>query len=118
MKSRAFLVLLIFLVISCSVFKERRRCLKLTENKEILEINNFNDFKNYLEMDNEDLTNILWIVDGEVILNDSIKFVIDEKQFDILSIDKIDQSKLIALYANKNWSFAVVVLTNNCLNKS
>lgn len=117
MKSKVFLVLWLFLIISCSAFKERRRCLKLTKNKEILEINNFDDFKNYLEMDNENLTDILWIVDRSVILDDSIKFVINKKQFDILSIDKINQSKLSALYVNKNRSFAVVVLTNNCLNK-
>lgn len=68
-------------------------------------------------MDNENLTDILWIVDRSVILDDSIKFVINKKQFDILSIDKINQSKLSALYVNKNRSFAVVVSTNNCLNK-
>lgn len=117
MKLNIFLVLLVSLLFSCRIVKEKRNCFENTKNQTVLNINNFDDFKFYLEMENEDLNDVLWILDGNIIFEDSIEYVIDEKKFDILKVDKVHQSKLNGLCTNKHWSFAVLISTNNCLNR-
>ena len=114
---RVAIVVLIFMLFSCTASKERRRCAQMIGDSKALEIENFYDFKNYLEIVDESLTDILWIIDGVPILGDTIVSEIDKKDYDILSIDKINKSILISIYANKDWSFAILVTTNKCLNK-
>jgi len=115
MKSRVFFVSLIFLIISCKAAKEKRLCFENVKDKMALKINSFQELKSYIKIKNEDLEEVLWIVDGVPIENDSIVNTINKKDFDLLKVDYLSEAKTLSFC--KPSTKVVLILTNNCLKK-
>lgn len=115
MKSKILLVLLIVLITSCKAVKEKRLCFEYLKGKMPLKINGFNELKSYIKIENEDLEQILWIIDGVPVESDSIANTINKKDFDLLKVDYLPEARTLSFC--KPSTKVVLISTNNCLDK-
>ncbi|WP_418602435.1 hypothetical protein [Hwangdonia sp.] len=115
MNSRAFLVLLAFLITSCKAAKEKKLCLENVKDKMTLNINSFQELTSYIKIENEDLEEILWIIDGVPVEDYLIVNTINKKDFDLLKVDYLPKAKTLSFC--KPSTKVVLILTNNCLKK-
>lgn len=114
MKSKTLLVSLITLMISCKAVKDKRNCFESTNDKTVLNIKTFNDLKNYIKIEDNELKDVLWIIDGIPIEDSLIKSTIKKRDFDLLEAKYLNAETISFC---KPSAKVVLILTNDCLNK-
>jgi len=108
------LIFLVLIIISCKAAKERKACFELVNKNEKLDINTFNELRDYIKKDKFELSSSVWIIDGMVV--DSIESIINNKNFDLLTVDVLDGDKID--FSCRRVSAYIIISTNNCLMKS
>ncbi|WP_055435575.1 hypothetical protein [Lacinutrix algicola] len=112
MKIRVLFLLILVSVLNCKAAKERKQCLELVNGKTPLEINSFEEFKNYID-GYVDYEKVVWVVDNALSSKEGVLKLIDNKN--LININSIRGANGSQLDGEDNG--VLIITTNKCLEK-
>ncbi len=100
---------------NCKSAKQRNSCIELVHNNSPIELKNYDEFVEYVGIDK--LKHItLWVVDSIVSSQESVKNIIDNKKYKLLTIDLLKGADGSTL-DGPNIDRVLIITTDKCIEK-
>jgi hypothetical protein len=95
--------------------KQKEECLNYIGERTRIDIENFEELKEYTKVDWVKLLGAVWIIDGEVKSDNIIEDMVNSQVFDVVGISVLDGTKVE--FSCKVVPCYILISTNRCLNK-